>query len=695
MKHLFQKSKLQFIATAVITSALIGCGGDDVPPVSPLTSLTGYFIDDPIQGMGYSCTGGGESERKGLTASDGSFAYAKDQTCTFNVGRVSLGPPVAVPTDGKVTPQDVAGVVRSATGDPSALAIAQFLQSLHDGSANGKIVIPSNIRDYLATVASTVLVTSDGPKTTGELDALIIGIPGATKVSSASAKAQLDAQLASSTISPSQGLIVPGASGTLKSILVTSSTPRNIVGATENFTATGYYSDGTTSDLTNQVTWSSSANSTVSVSNTGLGTGGAAGSATITATYTQPSLTQAISGKTVQVTISNDPVSTSSIAQATTLGLQRIPSAPNQSSYDADLSIGDSWRITIDESTNPPGFVVDQLASDFGSPQRVTGTLSTADGISYSIQTASALSLAGDFKIDPRTNSVTGKMTWTPPQQTQAISSTFSGTGYTLGAAEFGQSPLDGTYAFGGKLTRYGKTATDTNGVLIDPTSLINTRTVVGTMKITGTRVLVCENDLISVVACAGGSTPVEYKATPDQTTGIIRITTSVKGVDAPAGIVMVQAGDRGPVLTIDISKPDPTNNYSGGDFCSNCANLKTWTGAKEIGQILAARLGALGQNDADGVWTDIQSGDKVSISGNSVTLANDLIVTTGVGSSNLGKLFYTSMNSLFQGGNLVYADGGFVSAISGNLIFQGFPLSSSLGAIVYGDGTLHLFRRY
>jgi len=55
------------------------------------------------------------------------------------------------------------------------------------------------------------------------------------------------------------------------------------VGATQQFTATGTYQDGSTQDITTQVTWSSS-NTVVVITTSGLSTGQSAGGATITAT---------------------------------------------------------------------------------------------------------------------------------------------------------------------------------------------------------------------------------------------------------------------------------------------------------------------------------------------------------------------------------------------------------------------------
>lgn len=80
---------------------------------------------------------------------------------------------------------------------------------------------------------------------------------------------------------------------TLTSIAVTPANTSIVVGDTQQFTATGTYSDETTSVITTEVTWSSSnpAVATVSTTTPGLVTGVAAGTVTITATDTSENIT--------------------------------------------------------------------------------------------------------------------------------------------------------------------------------------------------------------------------------------------------------------------------------------------------------------------------------------------------------------------------------------------------------------------
>lgn len=93
-----------------------------------------------------------------------------------------------------------------------------------------------------------------------------------------------------------------GGSTTLTSIAVTPATPSVFIGGTRQFTATGTYSDSTTADITTSVTWSSSNAAVATIGSTGLATGVAVGTTTITATLgvsgtTTLTTTQAAAGK--------------------------------------------------------------------------------------------------------------------------------------------------------------------------------------------------------------------------------------------------------------------------------------------------------------------------------------------------------------------------------------------------------------
>ena len=70
----------------------------------------------------------------------------------------------------------------------------------------------------------------------------------------------------------------------LVSIAVTPANPSIAKGATQQFTATGTYSDNSTQNLTSSVTWNSSSTSVATITSAGLATGAATGTTTISAT---------------------------------------------------------------------------------------------------------------------------------------------------------------------------------------------------------------------------------------------------------------------------------------------------------------------------------------------------------------------------------------------------------------------------
>lgn len=88
----------------------------------------------------------------------------------------------------------------------------------------------------------------------------------------------------SSDAAPSIAITYTVTTPVLTSIAVTPAEPSIAEGATQQLTATGTYSDASTQDLTNQVTWASGDAAVASVDDAGLATGIAAGTIAISAT---------------------------------------------------------------------------------------------------------------------------------------------------------------------------------------------------------------------------------------------------------------------------------------------------------------------------------------------------------------------------------------------------------------------------
>src|SRR5208283_3696117 len=111
-------------------------------------------------------------------------------------------------------------------------------------------------------------------------------------------------------------------SATLVSIAVTSTYPGIALGTTEQFRATGTFSDNSTQDITASVTWSSSATSVATISNAagsnGQVTPVAAGTATITATSGSISGSATLTGSTT-LTVSSATLVSIAVTPATSV----------------------------------------------------------------------------------------------------------------------------------------------------------------------------------------------------------------------------------------------------------------------------------------------------------------------------------------------------------------------------------------
>jgi len=146
-----------------------GGGGSTTPATTPATTpLTGYVVDAPIQGLSYTC-----GTLTGMTGADGSFQHDAGATCTFKIGNVTLGSISTFPSDGVISPYELAGVSRTDALNANALAIAQFLQSLDDGSKPGQLTIPASATAALSNVIPTSIVSGSTALGQSQLTTLV------------------------------------------------------------------------------------------------------------------------------------------------------------------------------------------------------------------------------------------------------------------------------------------------------------------------------------------------------------------------------------------------------------------------------------------------------------------------------------------------------------------------------------------
>lgn len=308
-------SFMKYICAVLLVLVLSACKGGDNDP-----QLTGQFVGEPVVGLSYSC-GSGADTLSGLTNDIGQFSYRARQVCVFSVGNITLGNATSIPCNGKIVAQDIAQVVRSATGVPSVLAISQFLQSVNAGTSAGKLVISSATRSSLANAPTSQLTSSRGAISQTELESSL-SLAGKAMVTPVQAKNYLDRQLASGVVDLSCGVITAGSPAVLNSISVTSSANNMPAGLTAQMTAIGFYSDGSERDLTQRVTWASANTSIFTVNASGVVTGLVQGVANVTATYLPPGANAAIVGTFSETILAPTPVNI--VISYVTNGLQSI-----------------------------------------------------------------------------------------------------------------------------------------------------------------------------------------------------------------------------------------------------------------------------------------------------------------------------------------------------------------------------------
>jgi subtilisin family serine protease len=155
---------------------------------------------------------------------------------------------------------------------------------------------------------------------------------------------------------PSAYAAVSTAPATLSSIAVTPADPSLTAPGTQQFTATGTYSDSSTQDLTSQAVWGSSNQSALTIGSTGLATMVAAGSTVVSATV--GSVTGATDATVAEGAPTLSGISTSPANAAIAVGAAQQFTATGQYSDGStqDLTGVATWvSSNTSVAANPPG----------------------------------------------------------------------------------------------------------------------------------------------------------------------------------------------------------------------------------------------------------------------------------------------------------------------------------------------------
>jgi hypothetical protein len=235
----------------------------------------------------------------------------------------------------------------------------------------------------------------------------------------------LSAAMPGYTMSANQPVTVNGANVTginftatalpLLSIAVTPAPLNMVLGGTQQFKATGTYSDNSTQDLTASVTWNSSNPSVATIATSGLATAVGVGTSTITATSGN------ISGPTTLTVFGVRP--TTAIVTLATSGFFTSGTAPGIGSIDAGVTFSTTKGLTLTSDVlsgaattitplptmvanvpSPGNALLTLTANTSGTiPPVVVGFSSNAPfaTLTFTIAPGTTLPVASDFTITP------------------------------------------------------------------------------------------------------------------------------------------------------------------------------------------------------------------------------------------------------------------------------------------------------
>jgi hypothetical protein len=161
------------------------------------------------------------------------------------------------------------------------------------------------------------------------------------------------------------------AAPSLSSIAVTPANATNVVGATQQYTATGTYADGSTQNVTSQAAWSSSKTAVATISGSGLATGVSAGSTTISATLA------GVTGSTI-LTVQAAPLAITTASLAT--GTVSVAYSATLAASGGTLPY--TWSVA--SGALPAGLTLNAASG------AITGTPTTAGSFSFTAKVTDA-----------------------------------------------------------------------------------------------------------------------------------------------------------------------------------------------------------------------------------------------------------------------------------------------------------------
>jgi uncharacterized protein YjdB len=246
------------VTTAVLTAINVGAQSSSLAVGSAeQVTATGIYSDSSTQNL---------TSQASWTVSDPTVATVSGAglLASLKVGSVTVMATMSG-VSGSATVAVTAASVSSITITPAVFSIASGQSKQLSAVA---VYSDGTSHDVTSQATWNALSTSYA---TVSASGLVSGVSAGTSTITATVGSTTGSAIATVT------------SAQLTSIVITPAAASIATGQTQSFTASGIFSDGSTTEITNSVTWNSSATNFATIDPTGLATGVSAGAAVITA----------------------------------------------------------------------------------------------------------------------------------------------------------------------------------------------------------------------------------------------------------------------------------------------------------------------------------------------------------------------------------------------------------------------------
>lgn len=410
---------------------------------------------------------------------------------------------------------------------------------------------------------------------------------------------------------------------TLNSITVTPSTLIVPHGLTATLRAIGTYTDGSTADITTQVTWTSTDPSTVTLGNhTGSIIGTAVGTTTVTAAIGGIASSNTANINVIAASLSSIAITPASVsfAKGTNIRLTAIGTYSDGSS--SDISTQVTWlsasaaTATVGSNTGTVTGIAVGSTTAYASLDGITSpnanitvtdavlnTISITAGATLPKGTTANLSASGTYS-DSTTADITTQVTWTSAATSTATVGSHTGSviGKAVGTTTISAS-LNGITS---NTANIDVIAATLSSIAISPTSISLAKGTHTNLSATGTYSDASTADLTTQViwtsvapATAGiGTNTGVVLATAVSSTSI---SASLNGIDAPSISVTVtpvtwNPSDKGTDVTLDSSNLTATSSVAKYEAVRATIGVSSGTAFWEItAKNLAVTVGIMG----------------------------------------------------------------------------------------------------